>query len=111
MISATCLKPMLSSEPVLLVSFCHEVERISPETMPHKISLVVGTSRFDTCPATVAAVVVVVVPVVLPVVPAVPVVPEAAPVVVVVVVVFGVAAVPEESSLGWKLPIKPLRSV
>ena len=100
---------MLSSEPVLLVSFCHEVERISPETMPHKISLVVGTSRFDTCPATVAAAVVVVVPVVLPVVPAVPVVPEAAPVV--VVVVFGVAAVPEESPLGWKLPIKLLRSV
>ena len=38
---------MLIREPVLLVSFCQAVLRISPETMPHRISLVVGTSRLD----------------------------------------------------------------
>ena len=36
---------MPSRPAVLPVSLSHEVLRISPETTPHKISLVVGTSK------------------------------------------------------------------
>ena len=97
MISATCLKPMLSSEPVLLVSFCQAVERISPETMPHRISLVVGTRRLVTWSVTVPCVVESadpVVPFLLPVV-----VPPAAD------------EPPDEFAPPLKLVMKLLRSV
>ena len=76
---------MLIREPVLLVSFCQAVLRISPETMPHRISLVVGTSRLDRRSAAVVPVTVAE--------PELPVPPVAAPVVVPVVVV-----VPEAES-------------
>ena len=89
MISAICWKPMLIREPVLLVSFCQAVLRISPETMPHRISLVVGTRRLDRRSAAVVPVTVVV----PEAEPELSVPPVAAPVVVPVVVV-----VPEAES-------------
>ena len=102
MISAICWKPMLIREPVLLVSFCQAVLRISPETMPHRISLVVGTNRLDRRSTAVAPVTVVVVSEVEPE-PSVP--PVAAPVVVPVVVV-----VPEVESPAAMLVTRLFRS-
>ena len=101
MISATCLKPMLSSEPVLLVSFCQAVERISPETMPHRISLVVGTRRLVIWSVTVPCVVE----------SADPVVPFLLPVVVPVMVPPAVDEPPDEFAPALKLVMKLLRSV
>ena len=52
-----CRKPMPSRPAVLPVRRFHAVLRISPLMTPHKISLVVGTSRFFTSSTVVLVVV------------------------------------------------------
>ena len=55
---ASCLRPMLSSEPELLVMRFQTVLSSEPSITPHRISLVVGTSTLRRSSATVVVLVV-----------------------------------------------------
>ena len=54
---ASCLRPMLSSEPELLVMRFQTVLSSEPSITPHRISLVVGTSTLRRSSTTVVVVV------------------------------------------------------
>ena len=57
-ILASCLRPMLSSEPELLVMRFQTVLSSEPSMTPHRISLVVGTSTLRRSSTTVVVLVV-----------------------------------------------------